>query len=111
MLTRRIELLAELLISLRESPARSTSSSMFDWPEHRNTSPMRTSLTDWWAPELPCAVRTNGPPALIGGSSALQRPEASALARALELARETVTDSPAAAWPQTAIGRSRCSTA
>src|SRR4051812_16458208 len=49
--SQRMVLLAGLLISPYESPARSTDISMFDCPEHRNTSPTRTSCAAWVAPE------------------------------------------------------------
>ena len=90
---------------------RETVSSMLDWPEHSNTSPTRMSDSVWAAPDAARASSVNGPPAPIAGSSADQRPEASARALACSPLIETLTVSPAAALPHTAIGRSRCRTA
>ena len=84
---------------------------MLDWPEHSHTSPTRMSESVWAAPDEARATSVNGPPAPIAGSSADQRPEASARALACRPPIETLTVSPAVALPHTAIGRSRCSTA
>ena len=84
---------------------------MLDWPEHRHTSPTRMSESVWAAPDEARASSVNGPPAPSAGSSADQRPEASARALACCPLSETLTVSPAAALPHTAIGRSRCRTA
>ena len=43
--TMRMVSFAEFAISERESSARWTCTTMFDWPEHSHTSPTRTSLT------------------------------------------------------------------
>lgn len=109
--SRRKVLFVELEISLNESAVRSTDISMFDCPEHRNTSPTRMSLVVCRVPESLCAVRTNGPPAPIAGKAALHRPDESARACVLDPASETVTPSPAAAWPHTVMGLSLCNTA
>ncbi len=44
---------------------------MFDWPEHKNTSPTRMSVMDWLAPDCVRTLSEYGPPAGIAGSSAL----------------------------------------
>ena len=95
-------------VPLRDWP---TDSSMFDWPEQRNTSPTRTSATVSAAPEPVRTSRLNGPPASIAGSVAVHRPDASARAAARWPAKATATSSPAPAVPQTGIGLPRCTTA
>ena len=93
---------------LRDWP---TASSMFDWPEQRNTSPTRTSETVSVAPEPVRTSRLNGPPASNAGSVAVHRPEASARTAARRPANATETSSPAPAVPHTGTGRPRCTTA
>ena len=92
-------------VPLRDWP---TDSSMFDWPEQRNTSPTRTSDTVSAAPEPVRSSRLNGPPASSAGSVAVHRPDASARAVARRPANVTATSSPAPAVPQTGIGLPRC---
>ena len=88
-----------------------TDSSMFDWPEQRNTSPTRTSDTVSAAPEPVRTSSVYGPPASSAGSVAVHRPDASARTAARRPANATETSSPAPAVPQTETGRPRWMTA
>jgi hypothetical protein len=95
-------------VPLRDWP---TDSSMFDWPEQRNTSPTRTSDTISVAPESVRTSRLNGPPASSAGSVAVHRPDSSARPLVWRPANATETSSPAPAVTQIGIGRPRCATA
>src|SRR3954465_5604153 len=90
-----------VFVSPQELSALATWNSMFDCPEHKNTSPTSTSATFCSAPELDFASSSYGPPAFNAGSCVLQWPDLSAFAEAWDPFKVTVTVSPALASPHT----------
>src|SRR6185295_17963198 len=72
--------------------------SMFDWPEHTQTSPTRTFLND--RALLPVMFKVKGPPDLSGPIIVCQCPPSSVTTDALFPAISTVTRSLGFAQPQ-----------
>ena len=79
--------------------------SMFDCPEHTQTSPTR--MLERVIVLAAVTVILNGPPADIFGSLTDHLPSAAAVAETEDLPSRTLTFSPAAAQPHTGIGWSR----